>query len=111
MHKTILFMLISMLSSCYNNFHSPSEKEIEQAVTAMYEERNRADGGGGWKISEVKVISTRKGDDERHYQAKVTVKGVHTSPPLANRRPDEEIAETREIQLIWRDGGWIAVDE
>jgi hypothetical protein len=111
MSKFILPVLSIMLFSCHNSFHSPTDKEIEQAVTAMYEKRSESAGGGGWIIKEVKVLKSRKGDDERHYNAEVTVIGTHTSPALAIRRPDEIINETREIKLIWRDGGWIGVDE
>lgn len=111
MLKFTLSILAIMLLSCHNDFHSPMEKEIEKAVSVMYEKRSEAAGGGGWVINEVTVLRSWKGDDERHYNAEVVVKGVHTSPPLANRRPDEEIDETREIHLIWRDGGWVGVDE
>ena len=111
MQKSVLSVIIIMLLSCHNGFHSPSDSEIEKAVIEMYEKRNEADGGGGWKITDVKVLSSQKGNDERHYNARVTVKGGHTSPPLANPRPDEDIDETREVELIWRGGGWIAVGE
>ena len=111
MAKIILSLLSIMLISCHNDFHSPADKEIQEAVKIMYEKRSEAAGGGGWTVNDVKVIRSWKGDDERHYNAEVTVKGVHTSPALAVRRPDEAIDETRTIKLIWRDGGWIGDDE
>jgi len=111
MRQMILLLLSMTLFSCHNSFHSPNDKEIEQAVITMYEKRSEADGAGGWIVNEVKVLKSWKGNDERHYNAQVTVKGVHTSPPLAVRRPDEAIDETREIKFIWRGGGWIGVDE
>lgn len=111
MSKIVLPVLTSiMLLSCHG-FHAPTNEEIEQAITNIYEKRSKADGGGGWKVREVKVLRTWKGDDERHYNAEVKIKGVHTSPPLAERRPDEDFDETREIKLIWRGGLWISDDE
>jgi hypothetical protein len=97
--------------SYHNSFHSPGDKEIERAVTKMYEKRSELVGGGGWIIKDVKVVRSWKGDDEQHYNAEVAVTGVHTSPPLANRRPDEDIDETRQVKLIWRGGQWTGVDE
>lgn len=111
MRQSVLLFLSIMLYSCHNDFHSPADKEIQEVVKNMYEKRNEAAGGGGWIVNDVKVIRSWKGDDERHYNAEVVVRGVHTSPPLANRRPDEDIDESREIKLIWRDGGWKGVDE
>ena len=111
MRQMILLFLSSMLFSCHNDFHSPANKEIEQAVINMYEKRNETVGGGGWIVKEVKILRSWKGDDERHYNAEVTVKGVHTSPPLAVRRPDETIDETIQVKLIWRDGQWIGDDK
>jgi hypothetical protein len=111
MRQMILLFFSIMIFSCNNEFHSPTDKEIKQAITNMYEKRNESVGGGGWIVNDIKVLSSQKGNDERHYNARVSVKGVHTSPPLANRRPDEDFDETREVQLIWRAGGWIGVDE
>ncbi|HLG40343.1 MAG TPA: hypothetical protein VI461_11775 [Chitinophagaceae bacterium] len=111
MRQMILLLLSTMVFSCHNDFHSPTDKEIEQAVMKMYEKRNENVGGGGWIVKDVKVIRSWKGNDERHYNAEVKIQGVHTSPPIANRRPDEDINETREIKLIWRGGQWIGVDE
>jgi hypothetical protein len=111
MRQLILLILSMTLFSCHNRFHSPVDKEIEQAVINKYEKRSEADGAGGWIIKDVKVLRSWKGDDERHYNTEVTVKGVHTSPPLANRRADEDIGETRQVKLIWRGGQWIGVDE
>lgn len=111
MQKMILLFLSIMSFSCNNGFHSPTDKEIEQAVINMYEKRSEAAGGGGWIVNEVKILKNWKGDDERHYNAEVSVKGKHTSPALAVRRPDQAIDETRAIKLIWRGGGWIGVDE
>lgn len=107
----MVLLLSVLVFSCQNNFHSPNEQEIQKAVKDMYEKRNAADGGGGWTINEVQVLRNWPGDDKRHYNAEVTVKGVHTSPALAVRRPDEPIDETREVNLIWRNGGWVATDE
>lgn len=106
----LLFMSMSFFS-CTNGFHSPKDEEIKQAVVTMYEKRSQADGAGGWIVNEVKVLKTWKGADERHYNAEVTVKGKHTSPALAVPRPDEAVDETIVVKLIWRDGGWIGVDE
>jgi len=100
-----------MILSCQNNFHSPNEQEIQKAVKDMYEKRNEAAGAGGWTVNEVQVITNGPGDDKRHFNAEVSVKGVHTSPALAVRRPDEPINETRNVVLIWRDGGWIVDDK
>jgi hypothetical protein len=111
MRQLGFLITIVMLSSCHNGFHSPGENEIKEAVVNMYEKRNEADGGGGWIVKEVKVLRSWKGDDERHYNAEVVVKGTHTSPPLADRRPDEDIDETRKISLIWRGGKWTGDDE
>lgn len=111
MLKIILPVLCCLLFSCHNDFHSPTVDEIKQAVASMYEKRNEAAGGGTWLIKDIKVIRSWKGNDMRHYNAVVLLKGVYTSPPLANQRPDEDFDETREVELIWRDGGWIGVDE
>jgi hypothetical protein len=111
MRKMILLFLSMTVFSCHNNFHSPTDKEIEDAVTNEYKKRNGRDGGGGWIVKEVKILKSWKGNDERHYNAEVVVKGVHTSPALAVRRPDETIDETRTMKLIWRDGQWIGDDE
>lgn len=111
MYRTTVLFLSIMVLSCQNSFHSPDEQEIQKAVKNKYEKRNEAAGGGGWTVNEVQVLRNWPGDDKRHYNAEVSVKGVHTSPPLAVRRPDEPINETVEVALIWRDGGWIVDDK
>ena len=101
---------IVILLSC-NGFHKPGEKEIKEAATNVYEKRNQADGGGGWNVKDVQVLKTWKGSDERHYNAEVSIKGIHTSPALAERRPDEDFADTITMKLIWRGGNWIIDEE
>lgn len=109
--RIIIFLAAFVFFSCKNGFHSPTDADIEQAVTEKYEARNNADGGGGWEVKEVNVLSSERGNDNRHYNAKVTVKGIHTSPPLANERPDEAFDETEDIELIWRGGKWQCAEE
>jgi hypothetical protein len=110
MTRNFIIAFIMILLSC-NGLHQPGEKEIREAVINLYEKRNHADGGGGWYVKDVQVLKTWKGSDERHYNADVSIKGVHTSPALAERRPDEDFADTITMKLIWRGGGWIGDDE
>jgi hypothetical protein len=49
---------------------------MEEAVKNMYEKRNEAAGGGGWKVTGVKILKSRRGNHERHYYSEEVVKGV-----------------------------------
>jgi hypothetical protein len=111
MRRLIFLILIIMTSSCDDSFHAPGDKEIQQAVRDLYENRNGLVGGGGWIVNDVWVVRILHGNDQRHYKAEVSVNGVHTSPALAVRRPDEPFNEIREVTLNWSGGKWVIPGE
>lgn len=84
----------------------PGDKEIKAAVIALYESFNGAAGGGGRHVEDVTVLRKRNGDSDEQYYVEVDVKGTEVGPPLATPVPDKTFTETRELQLIWKDGVW-----
>jgi hypothetical protein len=107
MRCTGLLLLGILFFSCTNGFHGPHDNEIKEAVINAYEERNERIGGDGWYIKEIKVLKSWKGNDERHYNAEVSVKGIRVSAPLPEEIPDENFNDTIDVPFIWRDGKWI----
>lgn len=111
-----LSIILASLGACNNEqapndqVAAPTDEQIQQAVTRMYEGRSAAAGGGGWYVDNVHVMDKYPGADDKHYSVKLHVKGRHTSPPMAQERPDEPIDETRMVKLEWKEGKWETAD-
>lgn len=108
MVKQLVFCLVSVcVFSCnQKEANVPSDADVKEAIKEMYAHMSSADGGGGYHIDNIEVIEKRAAKDPDHYYVKFKATGTFVNPPLANPKPDKAYDETREEELVYKNGRW-----
>lgn len=89
----------------------PTVAEAEAAIRNVYARRNKAVGGGGWRLDTVRITAIYPDLNGKGYIVEARIQGIHSSPPIAHRRADEVIDETRMLRIEQQGNAWICVDE
>ena len=108
-HFILLFLTAGVIScqSHHQTAKEPSDADIEQAIKDMYAHMSSADGGGSYHISNIEILEKKPGKDADHFLVKIKASGTFKNPPLANPKPDEDYAETRDEEIVFKQGKWM----
>ena len=98
------------LSCNHTAVNTPTDKEIEEAIREMYEYFSSKEGGGNYHLNSVEVLEKKPAKEDGRFIVKIKASGTYVNPPLAAPKPDEDYSDTREVELVNKNGRWTWVN-